>query len=147
MTVDGVACGAGILPGDATRLRTLLEKAGLIDDQHTARLVAEMVDDIIAQIIAHRVSVPDGSIQQALHALCPQLAARLGQLPAVLALDAVQQADQVAPGTIAHLQTGEATSDPLMQRVQGLGPSRDGVRFSKCLPRDHAALLSFWREA
>ena len=106
-----------------------------------------MVDDIVAQVVAHRIGVPGGGVEQALDAFRPELADRLGELPAVLALDAVEQTDKIALRALAHLGAGEATCYPLMQRVQDLGPSRDGVRFRTCLLSDHAALLSFGRAA
>ncbi len=91
MAVDGIACRAGVLAGHAARLRALRQEAGLVDDQHAIR-ITEVVDHIIAQIVAHPVSVPGRSVQEALHTLCAELPDRLGELPAVLALDPIEQA-------------------------------------------------------
>jgi hypothetical protein len=46
-----------------------------------------MLQHIGAQLVAHCFCIPVGGIQEALHALRPALAQRLGQLPAILALD------------------------------------------------------------
>lgn len=142
MAVDRVAGRTGVLPSHAAGLRALLQEAGLIDDQDAARVVPEVVDDVAAQIIADGVGIPGGGVQEALDTLRSQLADRLRELPAVLALDAAEQADEIAPGALAYFRPGEATRDPPMQRLQGLRPSRDGARFNTGLLRDHAALLS-----
>jgi hypothetical protein len=55
-----------------------------------------------------------------LHTLRADRTGRLGELPAVFALDAVKQSGPVAPGALAYFRPGEATRDPLMHRVQCL---------------------------
>src|SRR5215217_5505267 len=82
MAVDGIARSAGVLSPDAAGLRTFREEARLVDDQDAARLVPEVRDHVLPQIITHPVGVPDGGVQEALHALRPGLADRFGQLPA-----------------------------------------------------------------
>ena len=113
MAVDRIARRAGVLAGDAAGFRALLQEAGLIDDQHAARVVPEVLDDVVAQIVPHRVGIPGGSVQQALDTFRAALADRLGELPAVLALDAIEQPGEIASGALAHLSTREATGDPL----------------------------------
>ena len=68
------------------RLHSLLQEAGLINDQHRLR-VAEVFDDVRPQVIAHLVGAPLGAPEQVLQAVGRRVAGLFGQLPAVLALD------------------------------------------------------------
>jgi len=147
MAVDGVARSAGVLARDAAGLRALLQEAGLIHDQHTTRLVPEVLHDVLAQIVAHPVGVPGGGVQQSLRTLRPDLADRLCQLPAVLALNPIEQTGQVALRPLAHRGTREARGDPPVQLVQDMGTPGDGARSATYSFRDHAPLLSYRGEA
>src|SRR6476619_3769247 len=100
-----------------------------------------MLDDVVAQIVLHRVGIPGSGVQEALHALHPALANRLGKLPAVLALDAVEQTDEVAPSTLAHLDSRETMGDALKERIQCLRPPRDDISFCACVCGYHSSLL------
>jgi hypothetical protein len=51
-----------------------------------------MLDHIAAQLVADRISVPAGLVQQPLHPVGRELTSVLGQLPAVLTVDLAQQA-------------------------------------------------------
>ena len=95
--------------------RPLLQKAGLVHDEHASGLISEMLDDVVPEVVADAVGVPGGGTQQALHAPGPGFADRLRELPAVLALDALQQAGQVAPGSLPRFAAGETVSDPRVQ--------------------------------
>jgi site-specific DNA recombinase len=79
-----LAGGAGVLALDPDRVAALLEIAGLIDHQHRAR-VAEVLDQIIPDVVADRVVVPDRSGQQVLQAVRGGVPCVLGECPAVLA--------------------------------------------------------------
>ncbi len=146
MAVDGIASGAGVLACHAAGLRAFLQEAGLIDDQHATRRIAEMVDDVAAQIVPYSVGVPRRSVQQTLDTLCAQLTDRLSQLPAVLALDALEQTGKIAPGAFADLGTREAMGDALVQCIQCFRPPRDDDRFSAHVFRDHVSLLALSRK-
>ncbi len=137
MAVDGITGRAGVLARDAARLRALLQEARLIDDQHPARVVPEVLHDVVTQIVAHPVGVPGGSVQQALDTFGAELTDRLSQLPAVLAFDAIKQAREIPPGALTHLGTREAMGDAPMQRIQCFRPPRDDTRFTTYLFRDH----------
>jgi len=145
MTVHGIARSAGVLARDAAGLRSLLQEAGLVHDQDTARRIAEMVNDVVAQIVSHRVSIPRSGIQEALDAFCAALADRLRQLPAVLALDAIEQASEIAPGALAHRGTREAMGNAPVQRIQHLRPPRGNARSITHALRDHWFLLRYGR--
>src|SRR5262245_42165663 len=77
---------ATVLAGDAAGFGALLEKAGFVYDQHGV-WIAQMLDHVGAQVIAHPVRVPDRPIQQMLQSVGRAVAGLFGQLPAVLALE------------------------------------------------------------
>jgi hypothetical protein len=112
---------AGVLALHPGRAVTLLDEAGLIHHQHRVR-VAQVLDDIVAQVVADPVGVPPGAVEQPLHAVGDQLAGLLGQPPAVLALDLAEQALQVAQGPPAGFDAAEPWADPLVQLDQPVGP-------------------------
>jgi hypothetical protein len=93
---------------------SLLQEAGLVHDEHARRLVGEMLDDVLPQVIANFIGVPLGRVQQALHSLRVPLAYGLGHLPTVLALDAPEQPDEVAFDSFPGLRAGEAVPDSPM---------------------------------
>ena len=109
-----------VLARDAAGLLPLLQKAGLVHDEDAGRLIAEVRDDVVPEVVADAVGVPGGGTQQALHPAGPGLADRLRELPPVLALDALQQARQVAPGPFAGFGAGEAAADPRVQLRPGV---------------------------
>jgi hypothetical protein len=146
MAVDGIASGAGVLTRDAAGFRALLQEASLIDDQYTARVIPKVLNNVVAQIVPYPIDIPRRSIQEALHTLCAELTDRLGELPAVLALDAIKQTGEILSGAFAYLDPRETTGDPPIQRIQSIGPSRDGIRSAAYLFCDHASLLSYVRE-
>ena len=115
-----------VLARHAAGFAPLLEEAGLVDDEDAGRLIPQVVDDVVPEVVADAVGVPGGSAEQALHAPGPGLTDRLGELPTVLALHPIEQPRQVAPGPFACFGPSEAVSDPrvcLRQRV--------------CPPSDH----------
>ena len=64
-----------------------------------------MVDDVAAQIVPYSIGVPGSGVQEALDTFCSDLTDRLGQLPAVLALDPIEQFDcwmSISPAGGAH---------------------------------------------
>ncbi len=77
-----------------------------------------MLYHIGAQVVAHRVGVPVGRIQQPLHPLRPRLAQVFSQLPAVLTLDRAEQPFQIPARPPSHLWPPKAGGNPPMQRRQ-----------------------------
>jgi hypothetical protein len=65
-----------------------------------------------------------------------------GELPAVLALDAAEQPEQVALDPLPGFRTGEATAYSLVQLPQRFRPSGDHRRFGDPVLRDHDAPFS-----
>jgi hypothetical protein len=147
MAVDGIPGRSRVLARHSARLTALLQEAGLIDDQHAARLVSEILDDVVAQIVPHPVGVPGGGVQQALRTLRPPLADRLGQLPAILTLHSVEQGGEIPSGPLAHLGTREVIGDAPVQLIQDVRAPGDGARSATHRFRDHALLLSYRGEA
>ena len=111
LTVLDAAGGAGVLAFDAGRLVALLEKAGLVEHQHGVR-IAEMLDDIGAQVIAHGVGIPVHAGEEILHAIGAGIAGGFRQVPAVLALERREQALQIGPGAAAWFDAAEPGSNP-----------------------------------
>jgi hypothetical protein len=79
------ARGARILTLHPDTVAALLDIPSLVDHQDRAR-VAEGVDDVITQIIAHTIGVPTGPRQQVLQPIRRARATMLGDRPAILAV-------------------------------------------------------------
>jgi hypothetical protein len=67
-------------------VRPLLHHPGLIHHQDRLR-VAQVLDHVRPQVVADRLGIPVGAPQQMLQGVGRPIPDRLGQLPAVLALD------------------------------------------------------------
>src|SRR5829696_788246 len=115
LAVDRVACGAGVLASDTHALVALLQEAGLVGDEHPTLFVAQVLHDILPEIVAHEVGVPLGRVQEPLDTLRVLVSYGLGQLPAVLAFHSPEQADQIALYSLSGFRTGKATGDTLLQ--------------------------------
>ena len=76
----------GIHPRHPGTLGSLLQKAGLIDDQHTV-IVCQMFDDISLKVVANLVRIPLRPGNKMLQILWRVVAQIVRQLPAVLAID------------------------------------------------------------
>ena len=122
LAVLDAACGAGVLALHARRLVALLEKAGLIQHQHGVG-IAEMLDHIGAQVIAHRIGIPVHAGKEILHAIGAGIAGGFRQVPAVLALKRGEQALQVGPGPPARFDAAKAGSDPGNKIIQLISPA------------------------
>src|SRR5262249_11570002 len=103
------------------RLRALLEEAGLVDDQHPGG-IAQVLERVGPQVVAHRIGVPRRGIQEALNPLWPALADLLRHLPAVLPLHRLQERPEVPPGPPPRLGPGECRGNPPVRRPQPLPP-------------------------
>ena len=108
---------AAILPLDAYRLGTLLEKAGFIHDEYGVGM-AEVLDDVGAQVVTHLVGIPLGRGEQALDAIGARGATVLGDLPAILAFDGTKQRAQVLIRLLARFGAHEVLSNALVQGGQ-----------------------------
>ena len=100
------------------------EEPGLVDDQHGVGF-AKRLDDVIPQVVADQLGIPVGSAHHVLDAVGVGVADMLGDLPSVFPLDRPEKADQVSPGTIASLATGEANPDPSGHFIELLLPLAD----------------------
>jgi DNA invertase Pin-like site-specific DNA recombinase len=81
-----LAHGAGVLALDPGGLGAFLDEAGLVHHQHPSR-ITQVLDHIGAPIVADRIGVPAGMVEQPLHPVGCGIAGLLGQLPAILAFD------------------------------------------------------------
>ena len=119
---------AAVLPLHARRLAALLEKAGLVQDQHAAR-IAQMLGHIGPQIVADRVRVPAHPAQELLHPVRRPVPGRLRQLPAVLALHRRQQplADRPPPAAAARPARTAAPAVPARPRTPPTTPQPSSI--------------------
>ena len=107
-------CSTVPRPGDPSGVKTR-RSSRLIHDEEAGRLVAEVRDDVIPEVVTDAIGVPSGGTQEALHSARPSLADRFCELPPVLARHPLQQARQVAPGPFAGFGAREATTDPRVE--------------------------------
>jgi hypothetical protein len=114
--------GAGVLALHPNRCRPLLEVAGLVHHQHRLR-VAQVLDHVVAAVIAHLVVIPHRPGQQVLHPVRVGVAGVLGDRPAVLAWQLRQQAAHERPGPPPKVRPSEPTRDPAQQLVEQLLPA------------------------
>ncbi len=75
---------------------------GLVDPQHRIA-VAEMAGNVVAQVVAHSVAVPDRAGQQVPHGVWIFLPGVLGDGPAFLPQQVREQPEQERPGPAAGL--------------------------------------------
>src|SRR5882757_6500145 len=97
LAVRNLACRTGVLPRHAARRLALLEKAGLVDHQHSI-VIRQMLDDIVAHDIAQGISVPIPTPQNCLLPPWARIARRLRPHPASLALLISEHAFQEQAG-------------------------------------------------
>ena len=83
---------------------------------------AELLQDVLAQVIAHAIGIPDRLGKQALHAIGSGFAGLLGQVPAVFALDGTQQALQVRQNPTARFWAGKARGRRRCKWVSSTAP-------------------------
>ncbi len=103
-------------------LRSLLQIARFVDDQR--RLwVTKMLDNVVTDVVAHRVLVPLRPRQQVLHPIRGGVASMLGDRPAVLARQVGQQPAHERPGPPAQVHPAKPASDPTQQLVEQLLPA------------------------
>ena len=114
--------GAGVLALDPDRCGALLEVAGLVHHQHRLR-IAQVLDHVVAEVIAHLVLVPHRPGQQMLHPVRVGVTGVLGDRPAVLSWQVREQAAHERPGSPPKIRPSEPTCDPAQQLVEQLLPA------------------------
>src|SRR6266849_1171537 len=110
LAVLGLPCGPTILHLDACRFLATFWKTGFINDENGG-LLTEMFHHIGAQVVSDPIDVPDGTREQALHAIGRLLSGVLGQLPAIFALGATEDALQIGKRPTTRFWSGKASSD------------------------------------
>lgn len=96
---------SGVLAGHPGRPVALLHKPGLVHDQDPAT-VAEMRDNVGAQVIAHQIRVPVGGRQQPLHRIGHRQPGLLRERPGVLPLPIRRRRAAAAPGSLGQRAWG-----------------------------------------
>ena len=114
--------GAGVLALHPNRAGALLEIPGLV--HHQDRLgVAQVLDHIVAEVIADPVVVPDRPTQQVLHPIGAGIPSVLGDRPTVLTRQVGQESEHECPGPPAWLHSAEPARDPVQQLLQPCLPA------------------------
>jgi hypothetical protein len=103
-------------------MAALLEVPSLVDDQYR-RLVAQVLDQQGAHVIAHGVGVPHCPGQEMLHPIRGGVPGVLGDGPAVLAGQVGKQPAHERLGAPAKLHPGEPAGDPAHHLVEQLLPA------------------------
>jgi hypothetical protein len=116
------AGGAGVLALHPSCLGALLEIPGLVDDQHRIG-IAEVLHEVVAEVVADPVVVPHRPGEQVLHPVGAGVAGVLGDRPAVLARQVRQQPVHECPGPLAWLHPAEPARHPAQQLLQPHLPS------------------------
>jgi hypothetical protein len=97
---------------------------GLVGHEHPAG-IGQVLQYIAAQVITHRISIPDVEVQQSLHAVRAQIAGLFGDRPGVLAFGTREQSQQVQPGSMPGLHLREPACDQGEHLVEpGLPPAQ-----------------------
>jgi hypothetical protein len=115
--VVDLAGGAAVLATHPHRVGALLEIPGLVDHQHRGR-VSQVLQQVVADVVADPVVVPDRPGQQVLHAVRGGLAGVLGDRPAVLTGQVRQQPEHQPPGPPPRLHPAEPARYPAQQLLQ-----------------------------
>jgi hypothetical protein len=100
-----------------------LDESGVIDDQYRLR-GPEVLDQVVAHVVTHRVDVPVGGAQQPLHPVRGNLSGVLSDGPAVLAFQPGQQPVDVPAHPSAWLGAHEPAADPRAEPVKLIAPER-----------------------
>jgi hypothetical protein len=114
------------------------EKAGLINDQHRVR-VSQMLHEVTAQLVTHRIRVPERAPQHGLEAIGGGFPADFGQLPAVLALGGTEQAPQIRHRPLPGLGARERGPQPALDIGQVGRSTLD--RRDILVPRESSSFL------
>lgn len=85
---------ARVLPLGTYALVALLQETRSVDYQHRI-FIAQVLDNILSEVIPHQVGVPQRVVEQALYAIWVALSCLFSQLPAILAFDWAEQPLQV----------------------------------------------------
>jgi hypothetical protein len=136
LAVGDLARRAGVLPPDAARCLALLEKAGLINDQHRIR-VSQRLQRVVAHDVAQRICLPAAAAKDGLLPPRPGIARRLGPHPARLAPLRPEQPIEELASRCRHPVLGEQGTDPCL----GL-PQRRRPQFQRRLDRCTAHQLT-----
>ena len=126
--------GAGVLTLHADRIHALLQVAGFVNDENRAG-VAEGVDDIVAQIIAHVLGVPFRPRQQVLQAIGSGLAAMLGDRPAILAIQARDHPEHQLAGMTQAVRSGRNAARSGRSPPKTPSTTDQGLRYEPRRPR------------
>jgi hypothetical protein len=95
-----------------------------INDQDGG-LLAELLQDVLAQIITHQIGIPDRLGEQALHPIRSSLSGMFSQLPSILAFSGTEDALQIGQRTPTRFWSRKTRRNAGMQTSERLCPTAD----------------------
>jgi hypothetical protein len=128
--VVDLAEGAGVLALHSDRGRALLAVTRLIDHQHRLG-VAEVLDEVVPNVVADGVLIPDRPAEQVLHAVRGGVPGVLGQAPAVLAWQVRKQPEHERASAPSGFDPGKPAGDAPQQLVEDLLPAGGGYAVAR----------------
>jgi hypothetical protein len=147
LTIFKPVCRAAVLVCDPCRLFSALTKARFIEHQNGLR-ITQALQDVGSQIVTHQVGIPDGTIQQPLHAVRSGFSGVFRQLPAIFALDGTDNAFQIGQRSTTRFRSDKTRGDTSVETFEFLAPppnfDKGGLRAScgDVLGLFHAFFLS-----
>jgi hypothetical protein len=130
LAVGDLAGRARVLARDAAGALALLEKAGLVEDQHGIR-VGQRLQRVVAHEVAQHVRLPAAATEDGLLAPRAGIARRLGPHPAGLAPLRPEQPVEEPARRDRHPLLREQRPDPPFHL-----PQRGGPQLQRILDRD-----------
>src|SRR6266516_4616280 len=121
LSIFQLACCSQILAWHSHRVRSLFEKARLIDHSYPL-LVCKGLDDKLLQSVACGIGIPRHSVQQPVHAIRDAIPYRFGDLPTVLALRLRQEPTQIFLRLFARLTALKQVGKPCVKLLNFLLP-------------------------
>src|SRR6266480_865705 len=124
LTILHLSGRSAILHANASRFVTSFGKAAFINDQD-GRLLAELLQDVLAQIITHQIGIPDRLGKQAVHAIRSSFSGMFSQLPSILAFDGTEDALQIGQRPPTRFRSRKTRRNAGMQTRERLCPTAD----------------------
>jgi hypothetical protein len=106
------------------RLFPSLPKARFVDHQDGVR-IAQLLQNVGTQIVAHQIRVPGRAVEQALHPVWSGFSGVFGQLPAIFALDGTDDAFEIGQCSTTGFRASETRGNAGMQAFEFLSPPPD----------------------
>ena len=124
LTILHLSGRSAILHANASRFVAAFGETALINDQEGG-LLAELFQDVLAQIITHQIGIPDRLGEQALHAIRRSLSGLFSQLPAILAFNGTEDTLQIGQCPPTRFRSRKTRRNAGMETDERLCPTAD----------------------